>query len=195
VLLQPEHRYTIVAEAAAIDALIARGADAAPIDVVVVDLSTREALEALVDSTHDLPGSGVVLLGPMADDPRPFSRFGDRPWAYLPRDAEGSEVTAAVSAVHAGLTAIHPDIATRLFSRQPVQRHAEPGEDAEDLTPRELEVLALLAEGIPNKVIARRLGISDHTVKFHVGSVLSKLDAASRTEAVSIGARRGLIAL
>ena len=71
-------------------------------------------------------------------------------------------------------------------------------EDSEidmELTARELEVLALLAEGIPNKAIARRLGISDHTVKFHVGSVLAKLDAASRTEAVRIGARRGLIAL
>lgn len=63
------------------------------------------------------------------------------------------------------------------------------------LTPREREVLDLAATGEPNKAIARRLGISDHTVKFHVGSVLSKLDAASRTEAVRIGARRGLIAL
>jgi DNA-binding CsgD family transcriptional regulator len=63
------------------------------------------------------------------------------------------------------------------------------------LTPREIEVLGMLAEGLGNKTIARRLGISEHTVKFHVGSILAKLDASSRTEAVTLGARRGLIML
>jgi len=61
------------------------------------------------------------------------------------------------------------------------------------LTPRELEVLALLAEGASNKVIARRLGISIHTAKFHVGSLLGKLGAASRTEAVTLATRRGIL--
>jgi DNA-binding NarL/FixJ family response regulator len=64
---------------------------------------------------------------------------------------------------------------------------------AEPLTPREIEVLSMLAEGAGNKMIARRLGISEHTVKFHVGSILSKLDASSRTEAVTLGLRQGLI--
>ncbi|HKC74673.1 MAG TPA: response regulator transcription factor, partial [Chloroflexota bacterium] len=63
------------------------------------------------------------------------------------------------------------------------------------LTPREIEVLGMLAEGLGNKTIARRLGISEHTVKFHVGSIFAKLDASSRTEAVTLGARRGLIML
>ena len=63
------------------------------------------------------------------------------------------------------------------------------------LTPRELEVLALLAEGASNKVIARRLGISVHTAKFHVGSLLDKLDAIGRTDAVAHAARRGVINL
>jgi DNA-binding CsgD family transcriptional regulator len=66
---------------------------------------------------------------------------------------------------------------------------------AQQLTPREIEVLGMLAEGLGNKTIARRLGISEHTVKFHVGSILAKLDASSRTEAVTLGARRGLIML
>jgi len=65
----------------------------------------------------------------------------------------------------------------------------------EELTPRELEVLGLLAEGLPNKAIARRLGISDHTVKFHVNAVLGKLGAQSRTEAVVRATRLGLILL
>lgn len=65
----------------------------------------------------------------------------------------------------------------------------------ESLTPREREVLAWLAEGLPNKAIAARLGISEHTVKFHVASIYGKLDASTRAEAVRRGLRRGLIAL
>jgi DNA-binding NarL/FixJ family response regulator len=72
----------------------------------------------------------------------------------------------------------------------------EVGEAAlEPLTQREQEVLELLALGLANKGIARRLGISEHTVKFHVGSILAKLEVGSRTEAVSVAARRGLLAL
>ena len=63
------------------------------------------------------------------------------------------------------------------------------------LSPREQEVLQLVAAGLPNKAIARELGISDHTVKFHVSSLLSKLDAGSRTEAVTVATRRGLLFL
>ena len=68
-------------------------------------------------------------------------------------------------------------------------------EGVTDLTPRELEVLALVADGLPNKAIAGRLGISDHTVKFHVNAILSKLGAQSRTEAVTRAMRMGLITL
>jgi DNA-binding CsgD family transcriptional regulator len=72
---------------------------------------------------------------------------------------------------------------------------APPAEADVPLTPRELEVLALLAEGASNKLIARRLGISAHTVKFHVGSLIDKLDAVGRTDAVAHAARRGVIHL
>jgi DNA-binding CsgD family transcriptional regulator len=77
----------------------------------------------------------------------------------------------------------------------PTPARAVPAPPAQPLTPREIEVLGMLAEGLGNKTIARRLGISEHTVKFHVGSILAKLDASSRTEAVTLGARRGLIML
>jgi two-component system, NarL family, response regulator YdfI len=66
---------------------------------------------------------------------------------------------------------------------------------AQPLTPREVEVLHMLAEGLGNKTIARRLGISEHTVKFHVGSIFAKLNASSRTEAVTLGVRQGLVML
>lgn len=89
------------------------------------------------------------------------------------------------------LAAVGESAAVRLVSPVPRQ-------DAEtniELTPRELDVLALLAEGASNKDIARRLGISVHTAKFHVGSLLEKLDATGRTDAVAHAARRGVIHL
>lgn len=79
-----------------------------------------------------------------------------------------------------------------LVSRDP-QNDVEPADD--ELTPRELDVLGLMAEGASNKTIARRLGISVHTAKFHVGSILDKLDATGRTDAVAHAARRGVINL
>ena len=79
-----------------------------------------------------------------------------------------------------------------LVSRDP-QHGGEPPDD--ELTPRELDVLALMAEGASNKTIAKRLGISVHTAKFHVGSILDKLDATGRTDAVAHAARRGVINL
>jgi DNA-binding CsgD family transcriptional regulator len=94
----------------------------------------------------------------------------------------------------AGLSLIAPGQAAdvALVSRQAPAR-SEPGDI--ELTPRELDVLALMAEGASNKAIARQLGISVHTAKFHVGSILDKLDATGRTDAVAHAARRGVIHL
>ena len=98
---------------------------------------------------------------------------------------------AAIRAVAAGLIVIHPELADR--STQPASVRSTDG--ASGLTPREIEVLGMLAAGLPNKAIAKRLGVSAHTVKFHVGSIMAKLHASSRTEAVTDGIRRGLIFL
>ena len=106
----------------------------------------------------------------------------------------GPELAAAVSAVGNGLSVMDPQVRARLGgSRTPHGAGLEPLE--ERLTERELDVLAQLALGLPNKAIAFRLGISEHTVKYHVGEILGKLGAASRTEAVMQAARRGLLAL
>ena len=89
---------------------------------------------------------------------------------------------------------LHSDLIDVLLSILPsAARSLPPAPQA--LTPREIEVLTMLAEGLGNKAIARRLNISEHTVKFHVGSIFSKLNASSRTEAVTLGARQGLIML
>jgi len=94
----------------------------------------------------------------------------------------------------AGLRLVGPDQAADAMIVARDQRHAsEPSES--DLTPRERDVLTLMAEGVSNKIIAERLGISVHTAKFHVASILDKLDATGRTDAVAHAARRGVIEL
>lgn len=114
--------------------------------------------------------------------------------AILPRDAAVGEIVAALQAAAAGLIALHPADMNALL---PASRSDRPIATAEGeaLTPRELDVFTMLAEGAGNKTIAWKLGISEHTVKFHVASIMSKLNAASRTEAVTVGIRKGLIML
>jgi NarL family two-component system response regulator YdfI len=104
--------------------------------------------------------------------------------ALLPLQASAEQIVAAIGAVAQGLFVLHADL-TRPFLYA--------GHSA--LTPREGEVLQMLAAGLGNKAIGSRLGISEHTAKFHVAQILSKLDAASRAEAVSIAMRRGLVPL
>jgi DNA-binding NarL/FixJ family response regulator len=115
--------------------------------------------------------------------------------ALVPRSATGGEIIGAVTAAAAGLVVLHPDALDTLLPLLPAAAPSLPTAADQALTPREIEVLGMLAEGLGNKVIARRLRISEHTVKFHVGSILTKLNASSRTEAVTLGARRGLIML
>ena len=114
--------------------------------------------------------------------------------AILSRDAGIEEILPAILAAFAGLVLLDPEVAQNLV--QGVRGPATPMEPPhEDLTPREIEVLAMLAEGLGNKQIADRLGVSDHTIKFHISSILDKLGASTRTEAVTLGLRMGLILL
>jgi DNA-binding NarL/FixJ family response regulator len=108
--------------------------------------------------------------------------------AVLPGDLGPREILAAVEAAAAGLAVLHPQDIPTLVAERPL-----PAAQTQTLTPREAQVLAMLAEGHGNKTIAWKLGISEHTAKFHVASILSKLNAGTRTEAVTLGIRRGLI--
>lgn len=107
------------------------------------------------------------------------------------RDQVGPGIHAALAAVRSGLTVIDTELATSLVPTPPAREPKGKGE----LTERELQVVQLLAEGLSNKLIADRLGISDHTAKFHVNGVMMKLGASTRTEAVVEAMRRGLIRL
>jgi DNA-binding NarL/FixJ family response regulator len=114
--------------------------------------------------------------------------------AILPRDSGMEEILAAIQAAHAGLVLLDADVTQNLASRIPAPS-AQPAPAFDDLTPREIEVLRMLAEGLGNREMAARLGISDHTVKFHISSILDKLGAGTRTEAVTMGIRMGIILL
>jgi DNA-binding NarL/FixJ family response regulator len=169
-------------------------------DVVLVELAggdddTLTMLHALGVDTDDggHAAPAVVLL---TDDRDPAHaaealRAGVR--SLLARDAGAAEIVAAVAAAAAGLVAIALEWTDALRNGLAVERGAR--DSGEALTPREVEVLRLIAEGLGNKQIAARLAISEHTVKFHVASVFAKIRASTRAEAVMIGARRGLIVL
>jgi DNA-binding NarL/FixJ family response regulator len=178
-------------------AIVGEGAtpDAAPpaADLVVVGDATL--LRGAVGAPAEARGRSVVVLADDDGPARMLRGLALRGWAIVPPEAAGLELrTAAVAAAH-GFTVVPAGLAARLLS--PPGGAAEPTlpEAPEPLTPREREVLELLAEGLTNRQIAGRLGISEHTAKFHVASVTGKLGASSRTEAVSRGVRRGLITL
>jgi len=163
-------------------------------DVVLLELELQdEPVSTLLPLDSSPLGNTALVI--LADDLQQewaieALRSGVR--AVLPREATANEIVAAVAAAAAGLVVLHPDLMDALLP-VPSTSRTLPISPAQALTPREIEVLSMLAEGLGNKTIARRLGISEHTVKFHVGSIFSKLNASSRTEAVTLGARQGLI--
>jgi two-component system, NarL family, response regulator YdfI len=114
-------------------------------------------------------------------------------WSCLLREADSAELIASTHAAAAGLISIDSSLLPSLTGELSATKTSIRGELPDPMTARELEVLQLLAQGLPNKVIANRLQISQHTVKFHVAGILSKLNAGSRTEAVTVGARRGFV--
>lgn len=153
--------------------------------VLVADEGTLET-----SAVVDLATQPLVLL---SEDQGAVSRLRELPlrgWGVLPPDASPEELAAAVLAAAQGLVVLPPPLLERLSHEPaPVEELPEP------LTTREREVLELLGHGLSNRLIARELHISEHTVKFHISSLYSKLGVGNRAEAVSQGARRGLISL
>ena len=185
----------VVGSIAAIETLADLLSEAAP-DVVLVD-SSGEPIESTLES---VAASGLAVDVPLVIVGEGISaaasaealRAGIR--AALPADISPEQLVAALEAAASGLLVVHPSHAAEGLPAAPAQT-AVLDELTESLTRREVEVLQMLAGGLSNKEIAARLNISDHTVKFHVASILGKLGAASRTEAASIGIRRGLVLL
>lgn len=167
-------------------------------DVVLMELGLQdeEPVSEKLVALSTLTEVAIVLLGDtfQGDWITEALRLGVR--AVLPRRATAEEILQAVVAVAAGLVVLHPDAIDLLLPvLSSVTQPVDEANPVQALTPREIEVLGMLAEGLGNKAIARRLSISEHTVKFHVSSIFTKLNARSRTEAVTLGARQGLIML
>jgi two-component system, NarL family, response regulator YdfI len=166
------------------------------LDVLVIRDSSESASE-LFDSLEDnglARQTAVLLLLEQATQNRVNRAIHLGIRGVLPADAAPEQLRSAVSAVAKGLLVLQPG-EQALAATSIQSRNGEPAELFEPLTPREKEVLQMLAGGLGNKQIAARLKISEHTAKFHVASILGKLGASSRTEAVSLGLRRGLILL
>ncbi len=165
-------------------------------DVVLLELpfDDEPASEKLFASSPEALEPAIVVLIDDLNSPWIGETLRSGVRAILPQEATAEEIVAAVKAAAAGLVVLHPDLLDVIIPAPSLPR-ALPTTPNQALTPREIEVLGMLAEGLGNKAIARRLSISEHTVKFHVGSLFAKLNASSRTEAVTLGARQGLIML
>jgi DNA-binding NarL/FixJ family response regulator len=158
-------------------------------DVVLV--ADEELLEETALSVSEDGTQSLLLLSEDEDTASRLRTLSLRGWGVVPPDAPSEELGAAVSAVAQGLTVLPKTLAERLLD----EPAAAVEELSEALTTRESEVLGLLGRGLSNKMIARELHISEHTVKFHISSIYSKLGVSNRAEAVSQGARHGLISL
>jgi DNA-binding NarL/FixJ family response regulator len=187
---------------ARLEALIARGpglrlVDSAErgrleADLLVIDPGSRPSERAVRALPRGSRAPSIVLLGgdPTGTSVARLLRAGVR--GVLPRDLPERELLAALEAVAAGLVVLHPSWVSPATARGGERRPADQAA-REPLTPRELEVLTMLAEGMGNRAIATAMGITTHTVKFHVAAILDKLHARRRTDAVAIAMRLGVL--
>jgi len=190
----------VIAEAASLEEAATQLESARVLVMTTDSVSFSEALNFL-SNIEPLP----VLLLTTGKIPslHELNGLNNRAWGLLPLEASPEELQAAVQALNEGLWVGASSLVAALLSQarlaEPTQAQALSVEqmesDAANLTERELEVLQLLAQGLANKQIAARLNISEHTVKFHVSTIYAKLGASSRTEAVRLGVRQGLIVL
>jgi DNA-binding NarL/FixJ family response regulator len=131
----------------------------------------------------------VIVLTSFGDDDKLFAALRAGAAGYLLKDVEPSELVRAIRSAHAGQSPLSPTVATRIVEEVAHGGTAAPGE----LTPRELDVLTLIARGRSNKVIARELGVAEKTVKTHVSHILGKLGLTDRTQAALYAVRHGLV--
>ena len=184
----------LVGSASGLVGLAARARELQP-DVALIDLPSADVQFSQTASAVEENGTAMVGL---IDEPdvnwaARALRAGVR--ALLSRESSAPEIQSAIRVAKSGMVLLDPELARELVTRNRDHTSESTFETVEELTPREIEVLRMMAEGLGNKEIAARLGISDHTVKFHISSILAKVGASSRTEAVTLGIRMGLILL
>jgi DNA-binding NarL/FixJ family response regulator len=154
-------------------------------DVVLIDLvmPRLDGIEAIRRLRERVPAAKAIVLSSFVDDDKLFPAVRAGAAGYLLKDVQPQDLVEAIRTVHRGGALLHPQVAARLLE--------EMTEDP--LTPREHEVLALIGRGMPNKLIARELSLSEKTVKAHVSSILGKLGVTDRTQAALYAVRQGLV--
>jgi DNA-binding NarL/FixJ family response regulator len=177
----------VVAEATdgaeAVAAAQALDPDVVLLDLVMPGMDGLGALKRLSEGR-----TRVVVLTSFGDDDKLFAALRAGAAGYLLKDVEPAELVKAIRAAHAGQSPLSPAVATRVVEEVAHGGPAAPGK----LTPRELDVLTLIARGRSNKVIARELGVAEKTVKTHVSHILAKLGVSDRTQAALYAVRQGL---
>ena len=188
-LLELSPEIEVIAEAADGAEAIRLIPEAGP-DVVLLDMR-MPGLSGL-DVLRDLAGKGAlpptIILTTFDDDELVLAGIQSGARGYLLKDVSADELVRAIRAAHAGRATLSPAAAQSL-----VEAANQPPAPGLDLTEREREVLALMIEGLNNTQIAGRLGVSPSTIKSHVSNILSKLGVASRTEAVTLALRHGIV--
>lgn len=162
-------------------------------DVMVADLDRPSFFTSMVRFLQEFPADGGAVA--LTDSPQPgwvAAALNAGVNAIISREADSAELRLAVEAAEAGLVLLHPTSA-RNFVAARLADFPKDEDEIEHLTAREREVLRLIGDGLGNKEIAARLGVSEHTAKFHTSSILGKLGASNRTEAVTEGIRKGII--
>jgi len=164
-------------------------------DIILLDLEMPDldGVSALTQIRAANPQARVIIVTAYDTDERIVQAVVAGAQGYLLKGAPREDIFRAIRVVHDGGSLLQPIVASKLM--QHVSQQANPPAEVDTLTPRELEVLGLLAKGKSNRQIADELVISERTAKFHVSSILAKLDARNRTEAVKIAAQRGLVKL
>jgi DNA-binding NarL/FixJ family response regulator len=163
-------------------------------DVILLDLEMpgMDGVMVIKQLRQIQPAVKIVVFTAFDTDERILSALQAGAKGYLLKGAPRSELFKAIRVVHQGGSLLQPVVASRLLSQL---SGTETAAATEELTPRESEVLELLAQGKPNKEIAAELVISERTVKFHISSILAKLGATNRTEAVTLALQQGLVDL
>ena len=213
VLQAADEDFVVTGDAAEISAAPFEFSAAQRVDVWLVNVERQGEFNALLDFLGDgggfeedlPPAVAAILAADFQSSEQIIQLLQSGSRAVLPHAASIAEITAAVAAAANNLVSLTPEILEAVLTfpaeiKTPDfaaknEKEIFSGELLEALTPRETEILEMLADGASNKAIAYRLDISEHTVKFHVASIFAKLGAGSRTEAVTLALRRGLILL